>query len=163
MAEAGSGRGEASDEPREFLFYHLKNSSTENVLSTLLEKTIERGWKADVAAADADRLAALDVFLWTYRDDGFLPHGVAGGAHDGMQPVLLTCEEGQSNGGTVLFLIDGVTYEDYAPYSRVVYLFQDGDRPGVEAARALWRSLAETDWAVSYWAQEAGGGFAKKA
>ncbi|MGD9740546.1 MAG: DNA polymerase III subunit chi, partial [Bauldia sp.] len=49
----------------EVLFYHLPNQSLEAVLPGLLEKTIERGWKAVVQAGSADRVAALDAHLWT--------------------------------------------------------------------------------------------------
>ena len=61
----------------EILFYHLQRQPLERVLPTLLEKSFERGWRVVVQAASDERVDALDAHLWTYRDDGFLPHGTA--------------------------------------------------------------------------------------
>ena len=59
----------------EILFYHLQGQKLEGVLTPLLEKSLARGWKAIVQGGSQERIEALDAHLWTYRDDGFLPHG----------------------------------------------------------------------------------------
>ncbi|HEY0052608.1 MAG TPA: DNA polymerase III subunit chi, partial [Caulobacteraceae bacterium] len=59
----------------EIWFYHLERSSLEQVLPDLLEKTLTRGWRAQVRARDEARLADLDERLWTWKDDAFLAHG----------------------------------------------------------------------------------------
>ena len=56
----------------EYWFYHLEASTLEGVLPGLLEKTLEKGWRALVKMPE-DKLAELDNFLWTFRDDAFLP------------------------------------------------------------------------------------------
>ena len=50
----------------EVLFYHLQRQPLEAVLPTLLEKSLERGWRAVVQVATDERLAALDDHLWTF-------------------------------------------------------------------------------------------------
>ena len=57
------------------LFYHLQGQPLERVLPACSEKSLERGWRVVVQAASEERIEALDAHLWTYRDDGFLPHG----------------------------------------------------------------------------------------
>ena len=74
----------------EMLFYHLQGQKLEGVLPALLEKSLERGWKVIVQGASEERIEALDAHLWTYRDDGFLPHGTWREADAAAQPVLLT-------------------------------------------------------------------------
>ena len=59
------------------LFYHLERQPLERVLPVLLEKTLERGWRAAVQTASQAYAEALDGHLWTYREDSFLPHGLA--------------------------------------------------------------------------------------
>jgi DNA polymerase-3 subunit chi len=59
----------------EALFYHLTESTLEEALPPLLEKSLERGWRAVVQVASPERRDALDQHLWTYRDDSFLAHG----------------------------------------------------------------------------------------
>ena len=61
----------------EVLFYHLQNAPLERVLPDLLERSLQRGWRAIVRAGGKERLEALNNTLWTYRDDSFLPHGTA--------------------------------------------------------------------------------------
>src|SRR5579864_6987504 len=51
-----------------------KPSSLDQVLPELLDKTLARGWKAVVRASEPERVEHLDSWLWTYRDDSFLPH-----------------------------------------------------------------------------------------
>ena len=59
----------------EVLFYHLERQGLEKVLPSLVEKTLERGWRAVVQAGSHERLAAIDLALWTYKEDSFLAHG----------------------------------------------------------------------------------------
>src|SRR5918997_577658 len=59
----------------EVFFYHLQQKPLEAVLPTLLEKSLERGWRALVQATSEERLSALDDHLWTFSDESFLPHG----------------------------------------------------------------------------------------
>jgi len=63
------------------LFYHLENQPLERVLPILLEKTLERGWRAVIEVGSSQRAEALDTALWTFRDDSFLAHGLAGGEY----------------------------------------------------------------------------------
>ena len=51
----------------EIYFYHLEHRSLEQVLPTLLERSLERGWRAVVQAASRERVEALNTLLWTYR------------------------------------------------------------------------------------------------
>ena len=62
----------------EVLFYHLEARSLEAVIPQLLEKTLERGWRAVIEVGSTERAEALDSHLWTYRDDSFLAHGMDG-------------------------------------------------------------------------------------
>jgi DNA polymerase-3 subunit chi len=63
----------------EILFYHLERRGLDDVLPGLIEKTLERGWRALIRVESAERADAIDTLLWTYND-GFLPHAQAGDA-----------------------------------------------------------------------------------
>ncbi|MBV9557235.1 MAG: DNA polymerase III subunit chi, partial [Pseudolabrys sp.] len=91
----------------EMLFYHLQHQPVEKVLPTLLEKSLERGWKVVVQGGSEECIDALDAHLWTYRDDGFLPHGTWREQEAAQQPVLLALDDANPNGASVRFLIDG--------------------------------------------------------
>ena len=91
----------------EVLFYHLERRPLEQVLPQLLEKTLERGWRAVVQTGSEERAEALSQSLWTYRDEAFLPHGSAADGHEEMQPVFLTPEDVNPNGAQIRFFVDG--------------------------------------------------------
>src|SRR5471030_3182469 len=124
----------------EILFYHLQGQKLEAVLTPLLEKSLERGWKAIVQGASEERIEALDAHLWTYRDDGFLPHGLAKEGEAAAQPILLTIGDDNPNNADVRFLIDGAPMPaDASAYKRIVLLFDGDDPDAVAAARERWK------------------------
>ena len=147
----------------EVYFYHLENRTLEQVLPTLLERSLERGWRAAVQAASKERLEALNTLLWTYREDSFLPHGTGSDGSASMQPIYLTDDEDNPNGAAVRFLVDGAALEDASPYTRVVYVFDGRDENAVADARAAWAAAKAKGYAVSYWQQEADGRWQHKA
>jgi len=136
----------------EVLFYHLQNMSVENVLPSLLEKSLERGWRAVVQSTSQERADALDAHLWTYRDDSFLPHATwrAGDAED--QPVVLAVAEGNPNRANVIFLIDNAPLPaDAHGYERMVLLFNGDDAEALAAARSAWADCKARGFEVTYW------------
>src|SRR5215475_4796382 len=105
----------------EVLFYHLQGQPLERVLPTLLERSLERGWRVIVQSSSEERVEALDAQLWTFRDDSFLPHGTHKDTSAPEQPILLTVGDDNPNGATVRFLIDGAaTPADAGTYQRIV-------------------------------------------
>ena len=148
----------------EILFYHLQGQKPESVLPTLLEKSLERGWRVVVQGASEERIEALDAHLWTYRDDAFLPHGTWREPDAAQQPILLTLNEGNPNAANVRFLIDGAPVPpDPQAYERVALLFDGGDEEAVAAARAAWSEAKAKGFEATYWQPDAQGRWVKKA
>jgi DNA polymerase-3 subunit chi len=148
----------------EILFYHLQGQKLEGVLPALLEKSLDRGWRVVVQGASDERIEALDAHLWTYRDDGFLPHGFASDSEAAAQPILLTTGDENPNQADVRFLLDGAPVPgDASAYQRLVLLF-DGDDPGaVAAARERWTDVKAKGFEVTYWQPDEQGRWVKKA
>lgn len=146
----------------EVLFYHLEVRPLESVLPQLLEKTLERGWRAVIESGSRERAEVLDSLLWTYRDDSFLPHGLAGEPSDPHQPILLTTETDNPNGAVVRFFVDRAVPQSADGYRRIVYMFSGHDPDAVTEARQAWRALRDGN-EVTYWQQEGDGRWVKKA
>jgi len=147
----------------EALFYHLTESTLEEALPPLLEKSLERGWRAVVQVASPERRDALDQHLWTYRDDSFLAHGAEHDPFPARQPVLLTCGEGNPNGARIRFLVDGVEPTDLAGYERAVFMFDGHDEAQVEQARRHWKAMKAAGHSATYWQQGADRRWERKA
>jgi len=127
----------------EVLFYHLKGQMLEQVLPSLLQRSLERGWRVVVQASSDERVDGLDAHLWTWRDDAFLPHGTWREAEAAEHPILLTVNDDNPNHATVRFLIDGAGMPaDAATYERL---------EAVELARNRWTEAKSAGFEVTYW------------
>ena len=131
----------------------------------LLEKTVAKGWRALVRTGQPDHLDTIDQGLWTYSDDSFLAHGLAGEPLADRQPILLAGEgDGPAaNGAQALFLIEGAEAGDLSSYERCVLLFDGGDETALNAARARWSRFKADGHPVSYWKQSIEGAWGKQA
>lgn len=147
----------------EVLFYHLERAPLERVLPELLEKSLERGWRAVVQAGSGERLEALDTALWTHGEASFLPHGTAADGRPERQPVWLTTGEDNPNGASIRFLVDGAEAGELGGYARAVFLFDGRSEEAVAQARAQWTAAREAGHAVTYWQQNERGKWEKKA
>lgn len=149
----------------EVLFYHLERQPLERVLPLLLEKTLERGWRAVVQADSEERVEALDALLWTYRDESFLPHGTVKQGDAELQPVYLTSSTDRPNNANVRFLVDGAGHEagDLEAYERVVFLFDGNDDAMLNAAREAWKAVKAGGHDATYWQQDERGAWVKRA
>jgi DNA polymerase III subunit chi len=150
-------------EPTEALFYHLERQPLDRILPVLVERTVERGWRAVIQAGSEDAVEQLNTLLWTYKDDGFLPHGTAADGPPEHQPVYLTTTDECPNGASVRFLVDGATATDHGRYRRLVYLFDGHDAAAVGGARAEWKTAKAAGCAVTYWQQTKDGKWERKA
>ncbi len=148
--------------PAEVLFYHLERQPLERVLPNLLERTLARGWRAVVQAGSEERLDAIDLALWTYQEDSFLPHGQRKAGHADKQPVFLTTGAETPNGAGVRFLVDGAKAETFTGFVRIVYLFDGADGDARAVAREQWSAAKAAGCAVTYWQQTDDGRWERK-
>jgi DNA polymerase III subunit chi len=145
----------------EVLFYHLETQPLERVLPQLVEKTLERGWRAIIETSSSERAAAIDALLWTYRDDSFLPHAIAGAADDPEEPVLIATDGANPNAANVRFFVDRAVPPTADGYQRIVYMFSGHDPDAVTEARVAWKALQEGN-ELTYWQQDDSGRWVKK-
>lgn len=147
----------------EIWFYHLERSTLDQVLPTLLEKTLERGWRALIKSSHSHRLDDVDEALWTYRDDSFLPHGRADQDHAARQPVLLS-ESGENlNGAQALFIVDDAELGATEGFERCFIIFDGRDEPALQHARGRWKTLKGQGANLAYWKQSDEGRWEKAA
>lgn len=138
-------------------FYHLTRQPLEATLPMLLTKSRQVGWTVAVRGQDPGRMEWLDQKLWLGPDDGFLPHGLAGGQHDALQPVLLTTGPA-TNDPQCLMAVDGapVSPEEVTQMERVCVIFDGTDDEAVQHARVQWKSLTDAGCKAQYWSEESG-------
>lgn len=150
------------------LFYHLERAGLDDVLPGLLEKSLERKWRALVKLGSTERLEDLDAKLWTFREDSFLPHASYRDARAAEQPVLLTIGDENPNGSSIFFYADGAMPPDWSAdrfegIARVVVLFDGRDPAAMDAAREHWKKARAAGFEATYWQQTAEGRWEKRA
>lgn len=141
-------------------FYHLTDIQPEGLLPSLIARAFEAGMTVALRGTDRDRMAALDLALWSW--DGFVPHGMAGGAHDADQPVLMVWDTTPApnlpNAPKCLIALDGcdVGLDEAQTLERVLILFDGSDPAALDVARGQWRALTGAGVPAEYWNRESG-------
>lgn len=141
----------------EIRFYQLKQSQPIQAVPDLLEKTLERGWRAVVQVPSEEMVEPWAAHLWTYRPDSFLPHGTAKDGNASEQPIWITSEQESPNGATVLFLVNGAERSNFEKAELVCEVFDGLDDEIKQAARRRWKQYEAQGHKLTYWAQTAKG------
>jgi len=152
----------------ELLFYHLQAAPLEAVLPNLLQKSLDKGWRAIVETNSIERVEHIDTMLWTFADDSFLAHSafIKGKNTDlnlQAQPILVTNEETNPNGAQIRFFVDSGDVTAHSDYERLVYIFTGHDEQAVARARAQWSAAVNNKMPATYWQQSDRGRWEKKA
>jgi len=146
----------------DYWFYHLESSTVEGVLPGLLEKTRQKGWRALVKLPQ-EKLKEMDDYLWTYKDDSFLPHGRDDEPLSDRQPICLTSSAEQSGGAACVILLDqsDIAMEDAVV--RCIILIDGQKSENVSHERLRWKRLKGEGAKMSYWQQNDRGEWTKMA
>jgi len=148
----------------DILFYHLERQPLEKVIPALLEKTLERGWRAMIRAKTAEKVQLLDEALWTYAEESFLPHAVVSEPFAEVEPIVITASMEEPNRPDILFLVEGAEFpEAVTSYQRVVLLFDGNDDAALADARKAWKEVRARGLDSTYWQQNENGRWEKKA
>ena len=144
-------------------FYHLTETPLDQTLPMLVGKASGAGWRVLVRGRGEALLNRLDEALWAGQPTSFLPHGMAGGAHDALQPVLLGIDT-KPEGFACLMSVDGagLTAQELTQADRSCILFDGYDEAALNHARGQWKMLADAGCQAQYWAQ-VDGSWVKKA
>jgi len=147
----------------EFRFLHLERRRVDQALPELLDRALGRGQRVVVQAASPEEVEAINERLWTYAEDGFLPHGSKRDGDSEEQPIYLTDEADNPNGATVRVLLSGVEASSFAgaAYERVFLMFDGRDEEAVARARREWTKVKAAGEAMSYWKEGDDGGWVK--
>ena len=147
----------------EVLFYHLTTHRLERALPALVERTVERSWRAVVRTVSEERAIELSDLLWTFRPDAFVPNAHAGDdLEPEPQPVWITVEDDAPNEADVRFVVDSASPPDEVDVERLVLMFDGDDEDAVSAARRHWKTFRDAGHTLTYWQQDEGGRWSKK-
>jgi DNA polymerase-3 subunit chi len=141
-------------------FYQLGQMPLEQVVAGIAEKVLAQDARLLIVAEDATLLARLDRLLWDRGPASFVPHGLAGGADDARQPILLSTSPDAPNLARNMLIADGQWREAALGYDRAFFLFDDDALP---AARLAWKLLSGREGVERrFWARDEAGRWVEK-
>ncbi|KQM27292.1 MULTISPECIES: DNA polymerase III subunit chi [unclassified Sphingomonas] len=136
-------------------FYHLTRSPLDRVLPRIAQRLHDDGERLLLLSDNADQRRHLDMLLWTYAPDSFLPHAEAGASDDALQAVLIAPELTDANAARNVAIVDGRWRDDALTFDRAFHFFGEDH---IAAARAAWKGLSDReDVERRYWRQGDGG------
>ncbi|MGV8987358.1 MAG: DNA polymerase III subunit chi [Cypionkella sp.] len=139
------------------VFYHLIRSGQDETVLTTVTRALAAGWRVMIRAPESGVLNHLDAKLWLGPEEGFLAHGLQGGAQDADQPVLLGQGPiGNAAKGLMLLAGTGAAREEMTGLERIWVLFDGSDPEAVAQARQRWTEFTGWGLAAQYWSDESG-------
>ena len=146
----------------EYWFYHLESMAIEGLLPGLLEKTQAKGWRT-LVKLPSDKLADMDEYLWTFQDSSFLPHARDDEPLSELQPITLSASADKVDNHQAVVLIDGTDIADMNGVERCIIMINGRSEADVKRERERWKRLKDDGAVLSYYQQNARGGWDKKA
>lgn len=113
----------------------------------LAEKAYLQGYRVYIHAGSHAQAALIDELLWTFKDDGFIPHGLDGDPAAAAAPVLVGDGSGApAAGAQVLINLDDAVPAFFDRFERVTELV-DQSAEVKERARLRFRAYRERGYA----------------
>lgn len=138
----------------DIVFYHLTETSLDEALPVLVERSVARQWNVTIQAGDEVSRDRIDTRLWGYAADSFLPHGKDGDDPADQHPIFVTTTSMNHNASNIRFVVDNAELPDgLNTYERIAIMFDGNDDYSVNQARGNWKNLKDAGHALTYWKQ----------
>lgn len=102
-----------------------------------------QGRKLLIVAQDQAEAQNMDERLWTYEQNSFVPHAVAGGPDQDQEPVLIDLKPGNSNGADVLISLHLPGEPLSQDFNLIILMIPNEDGPELKACRDLYAKLRD--------------------
>lgn len=115
------------------------------LLCRWIERFYERGRKVQVVVDSSQAAQYIDHLLWTFSEESFIPHRIAGtgGGEAGSDPVVITVGESRLDGFDVLVCDGSVQFEFMSRFPEVVHFVLTDDSEKKQESRLMWQRARE--------------------
>lgn len=146
----------------EIRFYHMEQSTLDQALPQIAHKAWQAGNRVMIKAPDVREAQRLSDLLWTFHPNIFLPHGTDGDKFPERQPVLVTAGNDNVNKAAILIMTHGCTCDQVSGFTMCCEMLDGRIPEQISKARARWKEYKEAGHSLTYWQQDAKGGWQKK-
>ena len=137
-------------------FYNVSHRDVVSDIAWLAENIFKKNNRIVIFCADQETTEVVDDFLWSTRDDSFIPHSKKKDGKDTFDPILVTTDLDGSYEHNVLLALNGVLIKekDWQRFAKIYYFFDDQDIKEKENARSMWKSFSSLNIDCKYWINE---------
>ena len=137
-------------------FYNVSHRDVVADIAWLAENIFKKNNRIIIFCTDQETTEVVDDFLWSTRDDSFIPHSKKRDGKDTLDPMLVTADLDGSYEHNVLLALNGVLIKekDWQRFAKIYYFFDDQDIKEKENARSMWKSFSSLNIDCKYWINE---------
>ena len=103
----------------------------------------QAGRRVMILAQDQGQAAELDRALWTYEQNSFLPHALAGAPDQADEPIIISTDLANPNQATVLIAARAMDQMPLDGFQYLVQLLPASEGPELNACRACYKALKD--------------------
>lgn len=144
-------------------FYHMEQSTLDQALPAIAMKAWQSGSHVMIRVPDKSEASRLNDLLWTFHPNVFLPHGADGDDHADKQPVFICANDVNENNAEILILTHGCVMDDVSNFKMCCEMLDGRVDTQITEARQRWKAYKEEGHTLTYWQQDEGGKWSKKA
>jgi len=131
-------------------FYILPDTTLEarlNFACRLAETIYRKGYQLHIHTQDESMARELDELLWTFREDSYVPHRVAGDAMDPPPPVTIGWEAVPEPGVQAMLNLNDEIPEWFSRLERVAEIINQ-HQDVLRTKRACWKTYKDRGYRV---------------
>ncbi len=123
-------------------FIELTVAQKPKYICEITEKFFNLGRQVHIFTNDKKEARFLDQLLWTWKQDSFIPHGLA---EENEEPEAVQICTGTlpSDGAEALILYDPLSPEAFASYSVIVDFAETYDKQKLNAGRTRYKQIRD--------------------
>jgi len=146
----------ASGKLEKAFFYNSSHRDVVKDIAWLTENIFKKNNRIVIFCTDQETAEVVDDFIWSYRDDSFIPHSIKKHRETSLDPILVTTDLDGGYEHNVLLALNGVLIKekDWQRFAKIYYFFDDQDSGEKENARSMWKSFSSLDVNCKYWINE---------
>ncbi len=126
-------------------FYLIKENSFTagfNFICRLLEKAYQQKHAVYVQTSNEETAKTIDDLLWTFREDAFIPHNLAGQSEIKQSPILIGHAQAPEKPHDILVNLTSDILPFYADFNRVIEIVPN-EPQAKEICRTKFRKYKE--------------------
>ena len=138
---------------KEIYFYNTASRDFLRDIALLVEKLFKKKIKVLILCPDDDVVSIFDNFLWSFKEESFIPHIVLGEYRDQLETIIISKEQLNIESCATLIVFKGSAVDSkYCnKFDKTYYFFDDNNENEKKMARTVWKESIKTGKKCKYW------------